>query len=128
MPKDEFDFEDPLELNRVALLSTEDTIGPMTECFIEEFIRLGYNHKQILALFRNPYYLGMHLALKNRGEAFVRTAISEAFARRGTVVSWPANTDVEPPAPCEQKPTNVQPSAAVGPTDPLGNPVPQLDL
>src|SRR6266571_5489250 len=83
MPKDEFDFEDPLELNGVGLICEEDTTEAMTECFVEEFMRLGYNHKQILALFRNPHYLGMNLALQNRGEQFVRNRIAEVFARWG---------------------------------------------
>src|ERR1041385_8683693 len=87
MPKDEFDFEDPLELNGVAIVSAEDTSEPMTECFIEEFVRLGYNHKQILALFRNPHYLGMTLAWQQRGEDFVRSKISECFALRGKPVT-----------------------------------------
>jgi hypothetical protein len=83
MPKDEFDFEDPLELNVVALLTEEDTTEAMCECFIEEFMRLGYNHKQILALFRNPHYLGMNMVMEKRGEQFVRDQITEIFARWG---------------------------------------------
>ena len=39
MPKDEFDFEDPLELNGAALLSDEDTLQPMAECFVEERVK-----------------------------------------------------------------------------------------
>jgi hypothetical protein len=89
MPKDEFDFEDPLELNGVSLICEEDTTEAMTECFVEEFMRLGYNHTQILALFRNPHYLGMNMALKNRGEQFVRDKIAEVFARWGKTVKWP---------------------------------------
>ena len=89
MPKDEFDFEDPLELNGVGLICEEDTTELMTECFVEEFMRLGYNHTQILALFRNPHYLGMNLALQNRGEQFVRDKIAEVFARWGKTAKWP---------------------------------------
>ena len=89
MPKDEFDFEDPLELNGVSLICEEDTTEAMTECFVEEFMRLGYNHMQILALFRNPHYLGMSLALQNRGEQFVRGKIAEVFASWGKTVKWP---------------------------------------
>jgi len=83
MPKDEFDFDDPMELNGMALLSDEDTTEPMTECFIEEFMRLGYNHKQVLALFRNPHYVGMNMVLQNRGEEFVKENIREIFTRWG---------------------------------------------
>ncbi len=88
MPKNEFDFEDPMELNAMGLLTSEDTTEPMTECFIEEFMRLGYNHKQIWALFRNPHYTGLNMVLQNRGEAFVSDAIQEVFARWGRPVAW----------------------------------------
>ena len=87
MPKDEFDFEDPLELNGVALLSEEDTTDAMCECFIEEFMRMGYGPKQVLALFRNPHYLGMNMVLEKRGEQFVREKITEAFGRWGKEIS-----------------------------------------
>lgn len=94
MPKDEFDFDDPMELSGVALVTEEDTTDAMCECFIEEFMRMGYNHKQILALFRNPHYLGMNLVLQNRGEQFVREAIADVFARWGRPV--PRGTGVAP--------------------------------
>jgi hypothetical protein len=83
MPKNEFDFEDPLELNGVALQTEEDTTDAMCECFIEEFMRMGYNAKQILALFRNPHYLGMNMVLEKRGEEFVRERVIEVLARWG---------------------------------------------
>ena len=83
MPKDEFDFEDPLELNGVGFLTEEDTTDAMCECFIEEFMRMGYNAKQILALFRNPHYLGMNMVLEKKGEEFVRDSIGRVFAQWG---------------------------------------------
>lgn len=83
MPKDEFDLQDPLELNGVALLTREDTTDSMCECFIEEFMRMGYGPGQILALFRNPYYLGMKLVFEKRGETFIRDQIAAVFARWG---------------------------------------------
>src|SRR5262245_33121973 len=90
MPKDEFDPEDPLELLGVGIVTEEDTTEAMTECFIEEFMRLGYNHKQLLALFRNPHYLGMNMVLQNKGESFVRDRIEESFAKWGRTITWPA--------------------------------------
>src|ERR1051325_11542376 len=89
MPKDEFDFEDPFELNGMAFLTHEDTTNEMAETFIEEFMRMGYGHKQILALFRNPHYLGPNMALEKRGEPFIRDLIAEVFARWGKAVNWP---------------------------------------
>jgi hypothetical protein len=90
MPKNEFDFADPLELNGMALLTEEDTTGVMCECFIEEFLRLGHSPDEILALFRDPNYLGMSLVLEKHGEQFVREQITEVFARWGRPVNWSA--------------------------------------
>src|SRR6266542_6038623 len=91
MPKDEFDPDDPMELNGVALLTDEDTTEAMTECFIEEFMRMGYNPKQLFALFRNPHYVGMNMVLQNRGEQFVRGKIFEIFARWGRPIQCPGS-------------------------------------
>lgn len=94
MPKDEFDFEDPLELNGMAFLSHEDTTNDMAECFAEEFMRMGYGPKQVLALFRNPQYLGPHMAFEKRGEPFIRELIADVFARWGKAVTWPDATPI----------------------------------
>ncbi len=83
MPKDEFDFEDPLQLHGVAMLTDEDTTDAMCECFIEEFMRLGHGPEQILGLFKNPHYLGMNMVLEKRGEAFVKESIARVFALWG---------------------------------------------
>lgn len=88
MPKDEVDPEDPMELNGVALWTEEDTQEAMAECFIVEFMRLGYDHNRIFALFGNPFYIGMHMVLENRGEAYVRRKIESLFAQWGRTVSW----------------------------------------
>jgi hypothetical protein len=83
MPKDEFDTEDPLELNGVALVTDRDSTDVMCECFIEEFMRMGYTPEQVLALFRNAQYLGPNMILQKRGERFIRDSIAEVFARWG---------------------------------------------
>lgn len=140
MPKDEFDFDDPMELNGVALACSEDTSQAMADCFIEEFMRLGYNAKQILALFRNPYYVGMNLVVQKRGEAFVRERIAEIFARWGKPVpqtpEWterPGSNPAQPSPP--ETPVGLQPAEAAGLerrvpnfTDPMGAPIPDLTV
>lgn len=83
MPKDEFDFEDPMEFVGVSLQTEEDTMTPMAECFIEEFMLMGYNHKQILALFKNRFYAGPHMVFEQRGEEFVRQLIAGTLAKWG---------------------------------------------
>jgi hypothetical protein len=91
MPKDEFDPEDPMELTGVGLVTDEDTTDTMAECFIEEFMRLGYPPDAILTLFRDPHYLGVNLVLEKRGEPFVRDLIDRTFAL------WGRNTPRLPP-------------------------------
>jgi hypothetical protein len=136
MPKDEFDFDDPLELNGVGLLTDEDTSGVMAECFVEEFMMLGYNHKQILALFRNPHYIGMNMVLQNKGEPFVRDIIAETFARWGRPIQWPVGSAVmekpaDPRAAPEfnsAHPPKSQVEADDTAIDPMGNPVPKINV
>lgn len=155
MPKDEFDFDDPLELNGVALSTDEDTSRDMAECFVEEFLMMGYNHKQLLALFRNPHYLGMNMVLQNKGEPFVKEVISDVFARWGKKIEWRVTTPLWhqhalPPHPGPLPKREGERSAhhacacgsgncSSGPdaqdivlddklTDPLGNPVAKLNL
>ena len=136
MPKDEFDFEDPFELNGMAFLSHEDTTNDMAECFIEEFMRMGYNHKQVLALFRSPHYLGPHMAFEKRGEPFIRDLITEVFARWGKAVTWPDSDrnrreQAQTPSVAKER-QNLFTSAAAPAmdeilTDPMGAPIPKLN-
>jgi hypothetical protein len=140
MPKDEFDAEDPLELNGVAFLTDEDTTDSMCECFIEEFMRIGYGARQVLALFRNPQYLGMNMVLEKRGEQFVRDRITEIYARWGRLVIWLATGSSrreEAQCPSTVSATNEGQSLLASAatieldatlTDPLGAPVPKLTL
>ena len=138
MPKDEFDFDDPLELNGVGMVSAEDTTEAMTECFVEEFMRLGYNAKQILAMFRNPHYIGMNMALQNRGEPFVRDMIAEVFARWGRPVAWVTasssrSEEALTSADAAEENQSLLTSAATVELDttvtvPMGIPVPKLNL
>ncbi len=74
MPKDEADPEDPMELVGVFLPGDE---RKMAECFVEEFLLLGFSNEQVLQLFRDPFYEGMHRVYERHGEGFVRELIAE---------------------------------------------------
>jgi hypothetical protein len=133
MPKDEFDFDDPMELNGMAFQTNEDTSEAMCDCFVEEFLRIGYGPKQILALFRNPHYLGMNLVLQKRGERFIQDIITEQFARRGRLVTWPHGN---PTLPLQSVTSGPCPGSSVaqaipvegGLTDPMGAAIPRIEL
>lgn len=136
MPKDEFDFQDPFELNGVAFLAQEDTTPAMAECFVEEYLRMGYGHKQILALFRNPHYLGPHLAYEKLGLQAIQHLIAEVFARWGrTVAGWeaPAGAAARPNPAAEFPASTARGDAPAtsggGETvlDPMGLPAPHIN-
>ena len=131
MPKDEFDFEDPMELNGVAFVTQEDTTEAMCECFVEEFMRMGYDAKQVLSLFRNPHYLGMNMVLEQRGEGFIRDRIAEVFAHWGRPVAWTEAGPESAGAP-ELPATSVSAGDASSEqsalTDPMGAPLPSIKL
>ena len=129
MPKDEFDFEDPMELNGMAFATAEDTTDLMAECFIEEYMRLGHNHKQVLALFRNSYYIGIHMVLEKRGEPFVKNLISEIFARWGRKIDWHECTCGRDHGPKAEtiSPAVKSPLQNIS-TDPMGEPIPEIKI
>lgn len=87
-----------MELCGVGLLTAEDTSEAMTECFIEEFLRLGHNAGQILALFRDRHYTGMNMVLQNRGEDFVKAKIGEVFGWWRRDVEWAAAPNTGSPS------------------------------
>ena len=122
MPKDEIDPEDPLELCGVALLTEEDTSDAMTECFVEEFLRLGFGPAQVLALFRNTHYTGPNMVLQARGEPYIRAKIAEVFGWWGR----PVTTETSPPPTAEPPAQSVE--FEPDQTDPGGAAIPRIQL
>jgi hypothetical protein len=82
-----------MELTAVAIPTDEDGLLLMARCFIEEFVRMGFDDAQILRLFKNPVYSGTHMVFEQRGEAFVRELIASVRDQWGY---FPPQRD-EPP-------------------------------
>jgi hypothetical protein len=73
-----FEEDDPLELIAAGPFATEeDCLEEMARTFIDEYARLGWNRKQLLKLFRDPFYQGPHLIYQTKGEAFISQLIVE---------------------------------------------------
>jgi hypothetical protein len=51
---------------------------------VEEFIRHGLSDRELLHLFREPFYAGPHAIWRSRGDAYVRRLIDRARARWGS--------------------------------------------
>lgn len=88
MPAKEWDPEDPYEWTAVLLPTREDTSVEMAEVFVEEFLRMHYGARQVLALFRNPHYRGPHGVWCEHGDEFVRALITRVFLQWGRIPDW----------------------------------------
>jgi hypothetical protein len=88
MPKDEFDFDDPMELCGVELpVADDESDREMVRCFAEEFTRMGLSQAELLAVFRNPFYARAHGAWIRLGDPEVTRLVEEperAFRPRRT--------------------------------------------
>ena len=81
MMSKEYEEDDPVEMIGVQLPNqSEEQLRDMALCFAEEFVREGWDEKQLLKMFQNPLYQGPHLAWKQKGDDFVKSVINEAIA------------------------------------------------
>lgn len=55
----------------------------MAACFIEEYLRLGFDRQRLLKLFQVRGYAGPHLAWRMLGETEIVRMIDELTARWG---------------------------------------------
>ena len=79
MPKDDFAQEDPFALVGMVLPGEQDaaSLELMGRCFIEEFVRMGWDDAQILPLFRDPFYRGPHAVCQATGEEFIQHLLAQ---------------------------------------------------
>ena len=85
MPYDDPDPTDPNMLVGVMLPADVEAMRDMAYVFAEEFARLGYDSRQILALFQNPYYGGAHGAYRALGEAATEAIVDECIGAWGGI-------------------------------------------
>ncbi len=86
MARKQFEDDDPMELIQVYLPQGDPEA--MAECFVEEFIWLGYDSQRLLDLFRNPFYAGAHAIYRSRGEAHVLKLIDRMRKRFSAEAAW----------------------------------------
>lgn len=84
MPFDDPSDSDPMTLHGVLFdVDDPDAHRDMAECFVEEFIRLGFDRARLLRMFHARGYAGPHLALKILGESAIEQLIDSCLARWG---------------------------------------------
>ena len=84
MPYDDPDPTDPMTLHGVVIETEDDSaMRDMAECFVEEYIRSGFDADRILRMFRTEGYAGPFLAYQTLGEDAIRRIIDELLALWG---------------------------------------------
>jgi hypothetical protein len=83
MPKAEFDREDPMELTGMVLPGEPGQLEAMAECFVEEYVRMGWDEPRLMTLFVNPLFMATHRIYRQKGEAYVRELIQKMGAKWG---------------------------------------------
>lgn len=81
MPKDEFDTEDPLELVGMVVAGEPGQLEAMAECFVEEYVRMGWDEQRLMTLFVNPLFMATHRIYRQKGEEYVRALIRRMCAK-----------------------------------------------
>ncbi len=90
---------DPMDL--VATMVPGGEVDFLARCFVEEYAAMGYDGEQILELFRQPQYVGVHPVYRAKGEQAVRALIDEVLAECG--VFRVSESTIEEPPPRRSK-------------------------
>jgi hypothetical protein len=71
MPQDEFVNEDPMELIGMILPGEPGQLERMAEVVVEEYVRMGWDEKRLMALFTHPMFQATHRIYQLKGQAYV---------------------------------------------------------
>lgn len=85
MPKDEFVEEDPMDLVGIVLPGEPGQLEAMAECFVEEYVRMGWDEPRLMTLFVTPLFMATHRIYRQKGEAYVRDLIRKMSAKWGVM-------------------------------------------
>ena len=77
----QFEEEDPMDLVGIVLPGEPGQLEAMAECFVEEYIRMGWDEPRLMTLFTNPMFMATHRIYRQKGEGFVRELIQKTQAK-----------------------------------------------
>ncbi len=84
MPYDDPDPTDPMTLHGVGVETDDpDAMRNMAACFVEEYLRMGFDAERVLHLFRIKGYAGPRMAYEALGESAIQAIIDEQVRLRG---------------------------------------------
>ena len=84
MPYDDPDATDPMTLHGV-IIETEnnDAMRDMAKCFVEEYVRSGFDEERIMKMFLTEGYAGPFLAYQTLGEDAIHQIIKDVVSLWG---------------------------------------------
>ena len=83
MAEKEFVDEDPMDLVGMVLPGEPGQLEAMAECFVEEYVRLGWDEPRLMTLFTHPMFMATHRIYRQKGEEYVRALIYRTQAKWG---------------------------------------------
>jgi hypothetical protein len=83
--------DDPMELVGIVIPGEPGELEAMAECFVEEYVRLGWDERRLMTIFHSPMFLATHRIYRQKGEDWVRALIRQTLAKWGR--ARPSSTD-----------------------------------
>jgi hypothetical protein len=83
MDQKDFEDDDPMQLVGMVVPGEDGQLEAMAECFVEEYVRMGWGERRLMTLFVNPMFIGTHRIYQLKGEAYVRDLIRQMCAKWG---------------------------------------------
>ena len=96
MPYNDPDPTDPNVLVGVVLPADAEAMREMAYVFAEEFVRMGYDRRRLLAVFQNPFYAGAHGAYRTLGEEALLAIVDECLSAWGGMRLIDRDNEKEP--------------------------------
>jgi hypothetical protein len=81
MPYEGYDPEDPMDLVGMVMPGEPGQLEAMAECFVEEYVRMGWDEQRLMTLFTHPLFMATHRIYRQKGEAYVRELIRNTCAK-----------------------------------------------
>ena len=92
MSHEEFEHDDPMGLIGMVFPGEPGQLEAMAECFVEEYVRMGWDERRLMTLFVNPMFLATHRIYRLKGEGYVRELIRRMCAKWGGRVTAVSRT------------------------------------
>jgi len=83
MVNKEFENQDPMQLVGMVMPGEAGQLEAMAECIVEEYVRLGWDEKRLMTIFRSSMFLATNRIYQIKGEAWVRALIRQTLDKWG---------------------------------------------